>query len=165
MRQRAEAAGKEKGLRMRWKDSAHLIRPGAVFLLGLVVFVAVRAKVVPPTFGQYGHYRAAALEEIRARPIRFAGQETCAACHVEQAAERGKGKHAGVACEACHGAAAAHADDAEKVKPAKLQIAALCAQCHEADTTKPKWFKQVDTKEHSGGASCEGCHQPHNPKL
>ncbi len=39
----------------RWRHSIHLIRPAAVFLAGLVLFLVVRAFVVPPSFGQYGH--------------------------------------------------------------------------------------------------------------
>ncbi|MRR39172.1 cytochrome C, partial [bacterium] len=75
------------------------------------------------------------------------------------------GKHRGVTCEACHGPAALHAGDPEKSKPVRPQIVALCGRCHEADRAKPSWFKQVATREHNSGTSCEACHQPHSPNL
>jgi hypothetical protein len=152
-------------LRGRWKDSIHLIRPAAVFLAGLLLFLLVRGLVVPRSFGQYGHYRAAALEEIRAKPVKFAGQETCAGCHFEQAGLRDKGKHARVACEACHGPAKRHAEDPAAMTPAKPATAAFCAGCHEKDTAKPAWFKQVKSREHMGGGNCIECHSAHNPAL
>ncbi len=149
----------------RWKDSIHLIRPAAVFLAGLLLFLVVRAYIVPPTFGQYGHYRGAVLDEVRARPVKYAGQETCAGCHVEETEVKGKGKHATVACEACHGPAARHADDPGSMRPMKPEGTALCAGCHEMDAAKPKWFRQVNTKEHMPGMKCTECHAAHSPAL
>lgn len=149
----------------RWKDAAHLIRPAAVFILGLVLFAILRGTVVPPGFGLYGHYRAGALDENRMKPVRYAGQAVCAGCHTGEVAARNAGSHRTVSCEACHGPAANHAEDPDKAKPPKPQIAALCTRCHEASTAKPAWFKQVATRQHYPGNSCESCHQPHSPKL
>lgn len=149
----------------RWRHSIHLIRPAAVFLAGLLLFLVARAYVVPPSFGQYGHYRGAVLDEIRARPVKYAGQETCAGCHVEETEIKGKGKHATVACEACHGPAAQHAEDPGSVKPSKPDGTAFCAGCHEMDAAKPKWFRQVNTKEHMPGMKCTECHAAHSPAL
>lgn len=150
---------------VRWNDAAHLVRPAAVFVLGIAIFAVVRATVVPPGFGKYGHYRAAALEANRQHAVAFAGQTVCADCHPDELAARSAGLHRGVSCEACHGPAATHANDPEKAKPAKPKIVALCTRCHQADTAKPAWFKQVDPRKHYDGATCEGCHQPHSPKL
>lgn len=152
-------------MRNRWKDALHLIAPAGVFVAGLLLFLTVRSFVVPPSFGRYGHYRAAALDEIRARPPQYAGRAACADCHIEEAGTVGKGKHAGVGCEVCHGPAAAHAEDPGSKKPVKPEAGALCAGCHEADSAKPRWFRQVVTKEHMGGAACGECHQPHSPAL
>ena len=148
----------------RWKEAAHLIRPALVFLAGLVIFLLVRSVVVPPSFGQFGHYRGDVLQEVRHRPVQYAGQKECGGCHSEVVEARDKGTHKTITCEACHGPAARHLADSDK-KPAKLEVEALCTHCHEADSTKPKWFRQVNAKEHSGGASCDGCHQAHSPKL
>ncbi len=150
-----------------FRDSAHLIRPAVVLLAGLGVFLAVRAAVVPKSFGRYGHYRAAALDLVRSRPISYAGQDTCVLCHDDEAKARAAGKHAHVACEACHGPQAQHANasDPAAFKPKLPDVANLCRRCHEKDAAKPANFPQVVTAEHSGGALCNTCHQPHNPHL
>jgi hypothetical protein len=148
-----------------FRDSGHLIRPALVLLAGLGLFLVVRAAVIPKGFGRYGHFRPAALDDIRQRPISFAGQDTCLLCHEDQGKARAAGKHARVACEACHGALAQHADDPAAHTPKLPDVADLCRRCHEKDAAKPKGFPQVATAEHSGGVLCNTCHQPHNPHL
>ena len=148
-----------------FRDSGHLVRPAVVLLAGLGLFLAIRGAVVPKGFGQYGHYRPAALDLIRQRPISFAGQAQCVTCHEEEAKVRATGKHAHVACEACHGPLAAHVADIVNVVPQLPDVATLCARCHEKDAAKPKSFPQVATAEHSGGMLCNTCHRPHHPDL
>jgi hypothetical protein len=152
-------------LRRLLRDSAHLIRPALVLLACLAVFLMIRSAIVPKAFGQYGHYRPGALELVRQHPAAFAGQETCVACHDDEAKAHGAGKHARVACEACHGPLAQHADDPAAHVPKLPEVANLCRRCHEKDAAKPKTFPQVVTAEHSGGVACDACHQPHNPHL
>lgn len=149
----------------RFRDSGHLIRPALVLLAGLALFMVVRGMVVPKDFGKYGHYRPGALDAARAKPVAYAGQETCAMCHEAEAAVRKQGRHAKVACEACHGPLAAHADDPTSLKPKLPDTAVLCARCHEKDAAKPKGFPQVVTAEHSSGMPCNSCHKPHDPHL
>ena len=148
-----------------FRDAGHLVRPAAVLLAGLALFLVIRNAVVPKAFGQYGHYRPAALNLIRQRSLAFAGQDTCVLCHDDEAKTRASGKHAHVSCEACHGPQARHADDPAALKPTLPDVAVLCARCHEKDAAKPKAFPQVVTAEHSGGLVCNTCHQPHNPHL
>jgi len=147
-----------------FKDTGHLFRFAGLFVLAFLVFLVVRHFVVPKSFGEYGHYRGAAIGEIAARPVKFAGHETCEACHSDEAAKKTAGKHAHVNCEACHGALAQHADD-PTVKPVLPETAVLCARCHTASAAKPKDFPQVDPASHSQGLPCESCHQPHNPGM
>ena len=45
------------------------------------------------------------------------------------------------------------------------EAAVLCVRCHQANIAKPKQFPQVVAAEHSGGAACDMCHQPHSPAL
>lgn len=146
------------------KDAEHLVRIAALFVIGVLTFLGIRAVSVPRSFGQYGHYRGDAIAEIAALPVVHAGHEICEACHPNVAEVKVKGKHTGVACEACHGPQPKHLDDPGSL-PVKPDAAVLCPQCHEASAAKPKWFAQVDTKEHSGGAACDICHQPHNPSI
>jgi hypothetical protein len=147
------------------KESEHLVRVVIVVAVAVLVFYLIRRIVVPPSFGEYGHYRAASLGEIRARPVSFAGQAACAVCHDEIAQKRSQGKHAKVACEACHGPLAQHADDPDTHKVQKPDVATLCVRCHEADPAKPKSFPQVDSKDHAQGALCNACHDPHRPNM
>jgi len=148
-----------------FKDAGHLFRLAAVFVAGLLIFLVIRGFLVPKSFGQFGHYRANAVTEIAARPIKFAGHESCEGCHADVLDKKKNGKHAGANCEACHGPQAQHADDPTAVKPDKLDTAVLCARCHEANAAKPRNFPQLDTEEHSTGLPCDTCHQPHSPVI
>ena len=148
-----------------FKDAGHLFRFAGLFVLAFIVFLVVRDYVVPKSFGQYGHYRGNAISEIAAHPVKFAGHEACETCHTDVLETKGKGKHAHVNCEACHGPLAKHAEDPASVIPVKPDTAVLCARCHTASAAKPKSFPQVDPADHSNGVACETCHQPHNPAI
>jgi hypothetical protein len=148
-----------------FKDAGHLIRFAGLFVLAFVVFLVVRHYVVPKTFGQYGHYRGAAIGEVAAHPLRFAGHDACEGCHTDVVDKKSKGKHAHVNCEACHGAQVQHADDPSTVKPVLPDASVLCARCHTASAAKPKGFPQVVPAEHSNGMPCDTCHQPHDPGM
>ena len=150
-----------------FKDIEHLVRLAAVMAIALIAFVTLRALVVPHSFGQYGHYRGDAIAEIAARPVAFAGHDTCEACHVDVVEQKKQGKHVVVPCEACHGAQAQHAgaDDPSTVKPVLLDTSILCARCHTTSAAKPKGFPQVVPADHSNGMPCDSCHQPHNPSM
>ena len=50
------------------KDAGHIFRFAGLFVIAFLVFLIVRGYVVPKTFGQYGHYRGAAIGEIAAHP-------------------------------------------------------------------------------------------------
>jgi uncharacterized CHY-type Zn-finger protein len=146
------------------KDAGHLLRFAGLFVIAFLLFWAIRGYVVPKTFGQYGHYRGAAIAEIAAHPAKFAGQEACETCHSDVVDVKNKGKHEQVNCEACHGPLAAHAAD-PTITPAKLDTAMLCVRCHSASAARPKTFPQVSADEHSSGVPCETCHQPHSPAI
>ena len=148
----------------RFKDAEHLFRFVGLFVLLFVIFLVIRVYVVPKSFGKYGHYRASAITEIAAKPIHFAGHQTCETCHVDVVDAKKGGKHAHVNCEACHGALVAHANDPGAVTPQKLDTAKLCVRCHAASAARPKTFPQIGP-DHSGGMACETCHQPHNPVV
>jgi uncharacterized CHY-type Zn-finger protein len=147
-----------------FKDAGHLFRFAFLFVIAFGVFLVIRHFVVPKSFGEYGHYRGAAIAEIAARPVNFAGHETCETCHADILAVKAPGKHANVNCEACHGPLAKHAED-PSIQPPKLDTAVLCVRCHAASAAKPKNFPQISADEHSGGVPCETCHQPHSPAI
>ncbi len=150
-----------------FKDAGHLFRFAGLFILAFLVFLVVRHYVVPKSFGQYGHYRGAAMGEIAQLPVKFAGHEACETCHSDVADMKKAGKHAHVNCEACHGALASHAsaDDPTAVMPVLPDTAVLCARCHTASAAKPKDFPQVDPANHYPGTLCKTCHNPHSPGI
>jgi hypothetical protein len=149
------------------KDAAHLLRLAALFAAGIIFFLLVRQIAVPAGFGKYGHFRPGAIDDVRARPISFAGKAQCEMCHPDQLKALLSGKHAHVACEACHGPQAKHAlaDDPMANKPVLPDTRVLCVRCHEANSAKPKKFPQVASADHSGGEACKSCHVPHRPQM
>jgi hypothetical protein len=149
----------------RFKDVEHLIRLAALFVLALLVFSIARAALVPAGFGTLGHYRASAIDDVRALPLKHAGQAACAECHSDIVDLRGKARHKAIACESCHGPLAAHATGASDVKPKRPEATPLCIHCHAANTGKPRRYPTVDIKEHAGGESCVTCHKPHDPRI
>jgi hypothetical protein len=150
--------------RQRFRDYEHLFRVAGLFIAGAVVFFLIRGLLVPPTFGAYGHYRAAALEEKRQRPVVYAGQSACVECHDDVGKLKASGPHAHISCETCHGALGTHAGDPEALKPVLPNAATLCLTCHRANVAKPAHFPQIDPKDHPDD-TCTSCHKPHQPKV
>ncbi|MDH4046324.1 MAG: hypothetical protein OEY20_00360 [Gemmatimonadota bacterium] len=136
----------------------------AVLAIAAGALLLARRLLIPETFGDLGHYRAAALDTIAARPIKFAGRQACAACHGAVDAKRVAGNHRGVACEICHGPAAAHAAAPMAGKPEIRRERALCLLCHAFNPSRPTGFPQVDSLTHNARIPCMTCHQPHAPE-
>ena len=152
-------------MKPRSGEYTHLIRMAGLFAAGIVAFLLLRWMMVPADFGQLGHYRTGALADNMARPLKFAGQAACVECHTDIAEVRAKGRHAHVACESCHGALAAHAENPDGVIPKRPDPRKTCIICHTASISKPKSFPQVVPAEHAPEGSCAACHAVHNPKL
>lgn len=130
--------------------------------LGIVgSYLVARYFLTPQSFGTYGWYRAAALEELaRPEPV-HAGTASCEVCHHDQHQTLLGGQHKTLSCEGCHGASQAHSDNPD-LKPQILNYS-HCVRCHEANPARPKWHKQITAKTHYTGEVCTGCHIPHNP--
>jgi hypothetical protein len=137
-----------------------------LIIFGVLVgglFVA-RHRLVPKTFGEKGHYRAAAVVTIKALPVRYAGREACATCHDQIADAHGKARHQSVACEVCHGPAAAHTEaPTENVLEAPRKRG-YCPLCHGYDPSRPTGFPQIDPATHNPVKPCISCHNPHQPE-
>jgi hypothetical protein len=147
------------------EDSRHLVRMAGLFAVGIVVFLVLQQMLVPPGFGRDGHYRPAALDDNRARPIRYAGRAACADCHADVVEARRGGRHEGIGCEACHGPLAAHAASPGDVVPRLPDGRAVCLRCHLANMARPASFPQITVPEHSESGLCTECHQAHSPGL
>jgi hypothetical protein len=143
----------------------HLFRVAALFAGGILVFLILQGLLVPKGFGVYGHFRAGALDDNRARPLAFAGRGSCVECHTDVADSQKGGRHEGVHCEACHGALASHAADPSEHQAVKPDSRVLCVRCHQANVARPASFPQIDVDEHAGGEACTTCHAAHNPGL
>ena len=141
----------------------HLVRVAALFAAGVLAFLALQALLVPKGFGAYGHYRAGALEDNRARPLAYAGRGACVECHSDVWEVLQRGKHGHVRCEACHGPLGKHAEDPSAGKAVKPDSKQLCARCHAESVARPEKFPQIDVAGHAGGESCTTCHKAHDP--
>jgi hypothetical protein len=129
--------------------------------LGIIAsYIVARTLLTPPSFGQYGWYRGAALEELASRTPVYAGKNACDICHPEVIHKLAKGNHKTLSCEACHGVSSDHAKNPD-ITPVKL-TGSHCIRCHESNPSRPSWFKQIVVKDHYSG-KCSECHVPHQP--
>jgi hypothetical protein len=141
----------------------HLLRLVAVFAAAVAAFVVLRSMLVPSDYGELGPYRTAAVAQNRARPITFAGEIACVACHTDVAERRKTNAHARVSCESCHGPLAPHADD-PSIAVRRPDPRATCAICHRPDAAKPPGFATVAFSEHADDGACTSCHPAHAPQ-
>lgn len=152
-------------MKLRFEDIEHLLRLVAILAAGVILFAVIRTALVPEDFGILGHYRAGAVEANRIAPIVYAGQQACADCHADVVETRAAARHAPVACESCHGPAAAHASAPDTAKPVLPDGRELCVRCHAANTGKPARYPTVDVEAHAGDERCVTCHRPHDPRI
>ncbi len=141
-----------------------VVRLGVLFGLLVAALLAARHFLVPKTFGQLGHYRAAAADAVAATNVKYGGRELCATCHTDIAAKNQEGHHRTLSCEVCHGAAAAHADSPTDKKPAIPRQRKFCVLCHAYDPARPTGFPQIDPATHNTAQTCLTCHNPHAPE-
>lgn len=150
-------------MKKRFQDGEHLVRLAVLFAAGILAFLIVRALLVPPGFGELGHFRTGAIADAQKSAPVYAGRSACTECHGEEAALLAKERHASIGCESCHGALAAHASDSDTVKPAALDAVALCSRCHAENQARPERQPQVDVEKHAEGNACTECHDAHAP--
>jgi len=134
------------------------------FLVAGTVLVVARQFLVPPTFGEFGHYRAAALDSIKAHEKKYAGRQECALCHSDIDEQRAGGNHTGLSCEVCHGPAATHASAPLDLKPPIPRERETCTICHAFIPSRPTGFPQIDPETHNRQMQCVACHSPHAPE-
>ena len=168
------------------RDTLHLwILAGALALIA-VGFFTVRSLAVPPSFGQFGHFRGAALETAANKERKLTTRGDCAACHETLKHEMGK-SHAMVHCVECHGDGHAHMTSCKTAKTAakageKLicdksnlmptDIKSICLHCHQEMVGRAKKHPQINFTEHMKDMEpkdpkspmvCMQCHVPHDP--
>ena len=137
------------------------ILPLLVLIIALIV--AARSFLIPADFGDYGHFRAAAIEEAVAIELVYAGRAVCNDCHDDLVDIKAGGFHRNVACEVCHGPAAAHVEDDEAVELRLPRGRGYCPLCHEYLPSRPTGFPQIVADTHNPRVPCIECHEPHDP--
>jgi len=158
----------------RFKMPPQILRLVLLTLAIVGSYLVARAFLTPASFKQYGWYRGDALEEIASRTPVYAGKKACDECHSEILQKLAKDAHKTLSCEACHGVSRLHADnpnihagqekeEADEAEQARIKLTGShCIRCHEANPSRPAWFKQIVVKEHYSG-KCTECHAPHQP--
>ena len=119
----------------------------AVGIVG--AYSVARYFLTPPSFGEYGWYRGAALAELATRDRVYAGKQACEECHSDEYQKLIKHEHKSLSCEACHGPGEAHVE-AEMGKDVALQLQLqkavritkdearkqlMCQNCHDGDNS------------------------------
>jgi hypothetical protein len=139
---------------------------GRLALVGLVLailFIGARTVLRPKTFGERGHYRAAAVTEVAALEPRYAGHEACEPCHMPIVEKKSASYHRGLACEVCHGPQAEHVMSPVDHKPPAPRGRDYCPLCHGYNPSRPTGFPQIDPAVHNPVRPCITCHDPHDP--
>ena len=155
------------------EHSKHVFRAALLLVVVVVTLLLGRSLFVPPTWGEFGSYRGANVEEHRNRPVRYGGDQSCEPCHSEQYDVHLEGVHHSLRCEMCHGPVALHVDLDEGEVVAEMPVnrsRELCENCHRFLSARPVTFPQIDPREHvveNGGEyspdACFDCHDPHSP--
>ena len=168
------------------RDTLHLwILAGALGLIG-VGFFTVRGLTIPPSFGQFGHFRGAALETAANKERHLTTRGDCTACHETLKHPMGK-SHELVHCIECHGEGKEHmtacktakltAKPGEKLTCDKsnlmpTDIKSICLHCHQQMVGRAKKHPQIVFEEHmkdnepkdpKSKMVCMECHVPHDP--
>ncbi len=158
---------------MRKKRTFHLrlfglpdqvVRIVVIFTLGLTALVTLRNRFIPETFGELGHYRAAAIDLNANKPIRYVGWQTCYDCHDDVVEKKAASYHRLLSCEVCHGPGYDHAEvDFDEYTPYIPHGRKDCLICHEYLAARPTGFPQIIELQHNPAEPCVKCHDPHDP--
>lgn len=141
-----------------------IIRLFIVFSVMAVAIILLRAYVVPAKLKETGYQRTKTIEAVLAMKGSYSESEVCTECHEEINTKKRSGNHKFLACETCHGAGNAHAEDPGATSPPSPKGRVYCALCHAYDPARPTGFPQVATAAHNPMKACISCHDPHAPE-
>ena len=156
---------------------SHIFKIVLVLVVVIAAGVVVRGMVLPKNFGQYGHYRAGAIEDEINRPIRNGTNASCLVCHPYIRQMHLNGVHHTVSCEFCHGPVADHVKDGKVIgllpKKQGKEIKRLCLRCHnQIIRARPREsIKMVKMPDHPKQKhvrldhNCNQCHNVHAPLM
>lgn len=149
---------------MRLFIPPQLKRLALAFAVFITLFLVVRHFLVPETFGQYGFYRGASLEENALPSVKFAGQNACIDCHQDVDDLKQQDLHSDIRCESCHGPGQMHSENGDITLLEKPVSRESCGLCHSKNAARPEnAVSQVDLQEHNIEKKCVECHNAHQP--
>jgi hypothetical protein len=149
---------------MNFNIPLHIKRLILVFASFIAIFLLIRHLLVPATFGEKGHYRAAALADNEDVPIHFSGQKACFECHQDVEDMKKQDVHSDIHCETCHGPGQKHILSGEAADILKPSGREFCGNCHGINAARQKdAVNQIDLKKHNIEKKCLECHNPHAP--
>jgi hypothetical protein len=138
----------------RRRIPTQIIQLGVIFAAAAVGLIMLRQEFIPETFGDLGHYRAAAVDVNAAIEPHYAGWQMCAMCHPDKVQTKNKSFHKTVSCEACHGPASDHTTNPMQIHPEVPTGREPCLACHSYLASRPSGFPQVIEGRHN----CSACH-------
>ena len=142
-----------------------------VAIIALVYFG--RMLMLPDTWGQYGYYRGAYINEEASRKMVYGTNESCKSCHSEVYELKSHSVHKRLSCELCHAPIGEHVKNGKKIADmpiiSKKGLVKQCLKCHQKIIGRPSKMPQIEYKEHleEKGVklthTCDQCHTVHAP--
>jgi hypothetical protein len=149
---------------MKFYIPPQLSRLSVVFAIFISLVLLLRHFLIPPSFGQYGHYRGDSLKDNASLEIRYTGHKACFECHQDIEDLKQQDVHAKINCEICHGPGARHVSSAEATDIVRPSGREFCGRCHGRNAARAAGaITQVNLSEHNIGQNCTECHNPHQP--
>ncbi|MBG7629885.1 MAG: hypothetical protein IZT56_05580 [Bacteroidetes bacterium] len=134
------------------------------FVVFVGVFMVIQDILTPESFGEYGHYRADAIEDNKKSESYYRGEEKCTSCHQDVFDLKFSDLHDLVSCESCHTPKINVNTDCELMPPIVEGTVEFCGVCHELNLGRlKKGVPQLDFVEHKEGRNCIECHNAHAP--
>jgi len=153
----------------------HIRRLITLLVIFALIFIGGKIIFHPKSFGVYGHYRAASVEDIAAPRPAYINSDLFSADYPKEHETWSTGIHKVVQCQVCHSTvgnplntASFTADTprpATTALPMPSDSRKLCVKCHEKIAGRPDFMPQIEVSSHAGERQCTACHNPHSPLL
>lgn len=141
---------------------------------GIIVVVIIGKQIMTPdTWGQYGHYRGAYIDEEASLEMSYGTNLSCKSCHEEVYDLKYDSSHKRLSCEICHGPIDEHVKDGKKFADMPVRIddaqVDLCLKCHTKVVGRPEKFAMIEYPDHLHDQkvkethTCDQCHTVHAP--
>lgn len=134
------------------------------FVVFVSVFILIQQYLTPDSFGEYGHYRADAIDDNMRSISYYKGEEKCTTCHEDIYDLKDSDLHSEVSCESCHTPKESASTECKVMPPIIEGTINFCGQCHAINAGRlKKGVPQLDFSEHEKDKNCIECHNAHAP--